>query len=63
MAQVPSTDEVRELQDQSARAEELKLQAQQAQGKDFVNYGQGVIPEEIWRNVPGKQISNPEDIE
>ncbi len=63
MAQVPSTDEVRELQDQTAREEAEKLQAQQAQGKDFVNHGQGVIPEDIWRNLPGKKLENDEDTE
>lgn len=63
MAIVPSSDEVRDLQAKSAGEENEKARAQREQNKDFVNHGQGVIPEEIWQNLPGKKIDNEEDIE
>jgi len=63
MATAPSSDEVRDLQAQSAGEENEKARSQRELGKDFVNHGQGVIPEEIWTNLPGKKIDNEEDIE
>lgn len=63
MATIPSSDKVRDLQAQSAGEENEKARTQRELGKDFVNHGQGVIPEHIWTNLPGKNINNAEDIE
>ena len=62
MAQVPSTDEVRAVQAQSAAEENEKTRLQLEQNKGFENHGQGVIPEEIWQNLPGKKAENEEDV-
>ena len=51
MDQLPSTDEIREHQAETARLEDEKLKAQQAEGKDFVNTGAGVIPESDWQKL------------
>ena len=61
MAQLPSTDDIRELQAQSAAEEDEKYRSQREQNKTFVNNGQGVIPEEIWTKLPGKTIESEED--
>lgn len=63
MATTPSSDEVRDLQAQSASEENEKARTQREQNKEFVNNGQGVIPEHIWTNLPGKNIDNEEDVE
>lgn len=62
MAQVPSNDDIRALQAQSAQEEDEKYRDQQAQGKSFVNNGQGVIPEEVWTELPGKKAENEVDV-
>lgn len=54
MANIPTDKEVEKLLKQSKKEEEKKLESQQKQGKDFVNNGQGVIPEPVWKNLPGK---------
>lgn len=54
MANIPTEKEIEKLQKESLKQEEKKLKSQEAQGKTFVNYGQGNIPEEIWKNLPGK---------
>ena len=54
MAQIPTEKEVEKLLEQSQKAEDKKLASQKKQGKTFVNNGQGVIPEPIWKNLPGK---------
>lgn len=63
MANLPSNDEIRALQAQSAGEENAKIRSQLEENKIFENHGQGVIPEEIWRNLPGKKIDNEEDVE
>lgn len=55
MATVPSEEEIKSTQAETAQAEAEKLEAQKAEGKDFVNNGQGVMPEEVWQNLPGKK--------
>lgn len=62
MAQLPSNDDIRALQAQSAAEENEKFRSQREQNKPFENHGQGVIPEEIWRNLPGKQAETEEDV-
>ena len=54
MASVPTQAEVDKLLEQSKKADEKKLASQEKQGKDFVNNGQGVIPEAYWKQLPGK---------
>lgn len=55
MANVPSKEEVKKLRRQSYDANRRKAKSQEKQGKKFINYGQGVIPETIWKNLPGKK--------
>lgn len=55
MAYVPSEEEVKKLQEQSQKADEKKTASQEKRGKDFVNNGQGVLPESYWKNLPGKK--------
>lgn len=54
MAYVPTEAEVKDLLAQAQEADDKKTESQQAEGKDFVNNGQGVIPEEVWKTLPGK---------
>lgn len=54
MAQLPTDAEVKETLDVSKSDDEAKLKAQEAEGKTFENNGQGVMPEEVWKNLPGK---------
>lgn len=55
MANVPTEDEVKKIQEKAAKEEQRKIASQKKQGKDFVNHGQGVIPEKVWQNLPGKK--------
>ena len=55
MANVPSEQEIKQTTDESAAAEKAKLEAQKAEGKGFENNGQGVMPEDVWQNLPGKK--------
>lgn len=55
MAQLPSDDEIREHQAQTAQEEDEKRKAQEAEGKEFVNNGQGVIPESEWEKFKEKK--------
>ena len=55
MAQLPDNDEIRENQAQTAREEDEKRKAQEAEGKSFENYGQGVIPESEWEKFKEKK--------
>jgi len=55
MANVPTDQEVAKLKRQSREAERKKALTQKKQGKGFVNNGQGVMPEAVWQNLPGKQ--------
>lgn len=50
MAHVPNEEEVAHAQEQAAEADEEKRKDQQAQGKEFVNNGQGVMTEDEWKN-------------
>jgi len=54
MANVPTKAEIKKLQEQSQKADDKKQASQEKQGKDFVNNGQGNIPETIWKALPGK---------
>lgn len=54
MAKSPTEKEVEKLVNQSESQEQRKLASQEKQGKTFVNQGQGVIPETVWKNLPGK---------
>lgn len=54
MANIPTEAEVAKLLEQSKKADEKKTASQEKQGKEFVNNGQGVIPESYWQNLPGK---------
>lgn len=54
MAFTPKEKEVKKLQDQSLKAEDKKVATQAKLDKEFVNSGQGVIPETVWKELPGK---------
>lgn len=58
MAIVPNEDEIKTVQAETEKAEAEKLEAQKAEGKEFVNNGQGVMPEDVWQNLPGKKETN-----
>lgn len=55
MATVPTDQEAGKLQRKSRDAERKKKLTQKKHGKDFINNGQGVIPETVWQNLPGKK--------
>lgn len=55
MASAPTDQEAAKLQRQSREAERKKRLTQKKHGKEFVNNGQGVIPEAVWQNLPGKK--------
>lgn len=55
MASVPNEQEVNKTLEEATKADQAKLEAQKAEGKDFVNNGQGVMPEDVWQGLPGKQ--------
>ena len=55
MANIPTEKEVEKLLAESETQDKKKTKSQKKQGKDFVNNGQGVIPEAIWKNLPGKK--------
>lgn len=55
MANVPSEEQVKATLDEAQKADQEKLEAQKQEGKDFVNNGQGVMPEDVWQGLPGKQ--------
>lgn len=55
MATAPNEQDVKTTLDEAQKAEQEKLEAQKAEGKDFVNNGQGVMPEDVWQGLPGKQ--------
>lgn len=55
MASEPTNGEASKLKRQSRDADRRKVRSQKKQGKQFVNNGQGVIPEAVWQDLPGKQ--------
>lgn len=55
MAHVPEENEIKATLEETAQAEQEKLADQKKQGKSFENNGQGVIPEEVWQDLPGKK--------
>lgn len=63
MALTPSDKEVELMLEHSLAQEDKKTVSQVKQGKDFENNGQGVIPESVWKNLPGKKIEDSEATE
>lgn len=55
MAQIPTKEQVDQIKAETQAAIAQKIIDQKKLGKDFVPTGAGVIPEEIWKNLPGKQ--------
>lgn len=55
MAYTPTKQEVKTLLAKSKAEDAKKAKSQAKQGKEFKNNGQGVIPESVWKNLPGKQ--------
>ena len=55
MANIPTLEEIEKLKAETQAAIDEKTLTQKELGKDFVPTGAGVIPEEIWKNLPGKQ--------
>ena len=62
MANIPSEEHIRELQEENDKAIADKTVEQLQQGKTFNisgdGHGSGVVPEEIWQNLPGKKEQN-----
>lgn len=67
MAHVPTNGEVEKLQASAEAKIQKKVEYQQAQGKDFVvddeGHHSGVIPEAVWKGLPGKSIDDTEATE
>jgi len=59
MAKAPTKQEVEKLVAKATAQDEKKTVSQTSQGKEFVNRGQGVIPEAVWKNLPGKKLNDP----
>lgn len=59
MARTLTQQEIELLQSKTIEAIEKKRKAQAKQGKDFIvdseGHHSGVIPEKIWKNLPGKK--------
>lgn len=62
MANIPTQEQVAKLHKQSRDAISKKRRVQKKQGKGFVDYGQGVIPERVWQNLPGKTLDKSEGV-
>ncbi len=60
MANIPTEKQIEKLIAKSDSQDKQKTISQEKQGKVFVNNGQGVIPEAIWKNLPGKSIDDEE---
>lgn len=58
MANIPTVKEADKLIAKSEAQDNRKAESQAKQGKEFVNSGQGVIPESAWKNLPGKKIED-----
>ena len=58
MAKVPTESQVKKALEASEKADAKKLESQKKQGKGFVNLGQGVMPEKVWQNLPGKKAQD-----
>ncbi len=63
MAHAPSQEQVSQLRKQSRDADSKKRRTQKKQGKDFINHGQGVMPESAWQDLPGKKTENNEEVQ
>jgi len=59
MANTPSPEEVKAIQEQNAADHQAKVEAQRAEGKTFTvpadGHSAGVLPEDVWKGLPGKQ--------
>lgn len=55
MAQVPTPERIKEIQELTKQAIEDKIKNQQEQGKDFIvnddGHHAGVIPEDVWKGM------------
>ena len=58
MAQAPTQEKVTQVIAENQDEHDAKVDTQAAQGKSFLvpadGHGPGVIPEPVWRNLPGK---------
>lgn len=58
MASIPTNNKVERFQLQTEKAIQKKKASQKRQGKSFdlpEGGGPGVIPERVWKNLPGKK--------
>lgn len=55
MAKAPTKAQVVRLRATTMLKEAVKKVQQKRQGRDFVNNGQGVIPEKVWKNLQGRK--------
>lgn len=61
MATIPTEDEVKKLQSITEEEIEKKVDSQAKIGKEFIlpdGGGSGVMPEEVWKNLPGRIIQD-----
>jgi len=58
MATAPTPEVAAQTKQAADDAEAKKRAEQEALGKGFVNNGQGVLPEDVWQNLPGKKPEN-----
>lgn len=56
MAQIPTQKEIDKLKAQTQAEIDKKIKSQKKLGKGFIPTGAGVIPEDIWQNLPGKVV-------
>lgn len=55
MAYIPTQEQIDKLKAETQAAIDKKIISQQKLGKGFVPTDAGVIPENTWKNLPGKQ--------
>jgi len=57
MAQIPTKGQVALHQMQTSQEIADKIESQELEGKEFIvdrtGHGPGVIPEDVWKNLPG----------
>jgi hypothetical protein len=62
MAHIPTEEEIKAIQDKNDQDIADKTADQATQGKSFNipadGHGPGVVPEEVWKNLPGKEEQN-----
>ena len=53
MAQIPTTDQIKNIQNETQKEIDKKTKSQIKKGKNFIPHDGGVIPEKIWKSMKG----------